>query len=142
MRRVDTIIVHCSYTPPSMDIGAEEIRRWHVEDNGWSDIGYHFVQRRNGIWEPGRPIERAGAHAKGYNGKSIGLCMVGGMAESDKRPDCNFTAAQWDGLSPFVLALLRRFTKACVKGHRDVDPHRACPTFDAAAWAATLTAES
>ena len=59
----DTIAIHCSATPPSMDIGVEKIREWHVKDNGWSDVGYHYIITRNGTIEPARPEELSGAHA-------------------------------------------------------------------------------
>src|SRR3546814_3669760 len=84
MRRIETIILHCSYTPPSMDIGAAVIKGWHVDGNGWTDIGYHFVLRRNGAVEEGRPLDVVGAHAKNFNGRSIGICLVGGMARSEE----------------------------------------------------------
>jgi N-acetylmuramoyl-L-alanine amidase len=88
MRLIDTIIGHCSFTPPKMDIGAAEIRGWHVDENGWLDIGYAYVIRRNGIIELGRDLdndgdvdEEIGAHARGFNAHSIGICVVGGMDE-------------------------------------------------------------
>lgn len=105
MRTIDSIIIHCAYTPPGMDIGATEIRRWHVEERGWKDIGYHYVVRRDGDVEPGRDldgdgdvVEEVGAHAAGHNAHSIGICLVGGRAEDDQAPDCNFTPAQWSSL--------------------------------------------
>ena len=54
------IVVHCSATKPSMDIGVKEIRDWHVNGNGWSDIGYAYVIRRNGALELGRDLDRDG----------------------------------------------------------------------------------
>lgn len=135
----DWIILHCAYTPPDMDIGAAEIRKWHVKDNGWADIGYHYVIRRNGAVENGRPEGQMGAHTKGYNMRSLGICLVGGMREGDKAPDCNFTAAQWASLASLVTDLLTRHPEAKVAGHRDFDPGRACPTFDAKAWATGLS---
>jgi N-acetyl-anhydromuramyl-L-alanine amidase AmpD len=138
MRPINTIILHCSYTPPSMDIGVAEIRRWHVGENGWSDIGYHYVIRRNGELEAGRPVGSVGAHAKGHNTGSIGVCLVGGMAEGDQRPDCNFSRRQWDRLDLFARGLLLTYPGCTILGHRDVAPGRACPTFDAKAWAAGL----
>lgn len=59
MRIIDTIIVHCSATKPSMDIGVEAIRQWHM-NKGWSDIGYHYVIRRNGVVELGRDLDKDG----------------------------------------------------------------------------------
>lgn len=46
--KTDYIVVHCAATKPSMDIGADTIRDWHVNGNGWRDIGYHLVIKRNG----------------------------------------------------------------------------------------------
>ena len=79
----DYIVIHCSATKPSMDIGAEIIKDWHVNERGWRDIGYHKVIKRNGDVEDGRDIRDSGAHAAGYNSKSVGLCMGGGMAEDN-----------------------------------------------------------
>lgn len=134
MRLISSIIIHCSYTPPSMDIGVAEIRSWHVEGDGWKDIGYHFVIRRHGLCEVGRPVEIAGAHVRGHNGNSIGVCLVGGMAEGDKRPDCNFTKHQWRRLFHLVDELTDKYPGAEVLGHRDLDPNKACPTFDVKEW--------
>lgn len=131
MRQIDFIIIHCADTTPDMDIGAEEIRRWHVEERGFSDIGYHYVIRRDGTVEPGRDERRIGAHAYGRNEDSIGVCMVGG------KPDCNFTAAQWASLATLVSELLDRYPSAQVIGHRDVSA-KPCPMFDAKAWAESL----
>ena len=62
-RKVTThCVVHCADTPAEMDIGAAEIRKWHTEDNGWDDIGYHYVIRRDGILENGRDTKMQGAH--------------------------------------------------------------------------------
>jgi len=66
MRPIDTLILHCSATPPDMDIGVAEIDTWH-KAQGWKRIGYHFVIRRNGIVERGRPLAQIGAHVEGHN---------------------------------------------------------------------------
>ena len=79
MRKIDRIVVHCSATTPTMDIGVGTIRGWHVLERGWSDVGYHFVITRDGEVQTGRPIERSGAHAKGFNKHSVGICYVGGL---------------------------------------------------------------
>jgi len=130
MRKINTIIIHAADTPANMDIGAAEIDRWHKE-RGWSGIGYHYVIRRDGSLEYGRPESEQGAHAYGHNSDSIGVCMVGGM------PDCNYTAAQWACMETLVSDLVRRYPDAEVIGHRDVSD-KPCPMFDAKAWASTL----
>lgn len=137
MRPIDAIIIHCSYTYSSMDVDAAEIRRWHMEDNGWQDIGYHYVIKRDGTVETGRPVERAGAHVKGHNARSIGVCLVGGKGRLPD-PGTNFTPAQWDSLRNLVVELKDRFPNAVIRGHYDYDKHKTCPTFDVKAWAEGL----
>lgn len=127
------IVVHCSATPPSMDIGREEIREWHL-DRGFSDIGYHWVIRRNGDVEAGRPGGDIGAHAQGYNSLSVGLCLVGGV-DGMLRPDANFTRAQYDQLESLLIGLQHAYPEATIVGHRDLpEVTKACPSFDVKAW--------
>lgn len=125
------IVVHCSATPPGMDIGANEIRRWHLA-RGWDDIGYHHVIRRSGHIEPGRPEHLPGAHAYGHNPRSIGVCLIGGT-DRDGRPDSNFTRHQFAALCRLTDDLKRRYPAARALGHRDVS-RKACPGFDVAAF--------
>lgn len=139
MRKVKDIILHCSYTRPTHDVDVETIRRWHVEDRGWRDIGYHWVIRRSGQIQPGRPESEPGAHVAGHNSNSIGVCLVGGMAEDSSAPDCNYTAAQWAALAWLVADILERHPDAKVSGHRDYAA-KECPCFDAKAWARTVHA--
>jgi len=134
MRRIDKIIIHCSYSTPTMDIGVDEIRRWHVEENGWTDVGYHYVVRRNGVVETGRPLERPGAHVKNFNANSIGICWVGGLSEDGKAED-NRTADQSIALFNLVQNLQEEFSGAAVLGHRDIKgSNKACPCFDVRSW--------
>lgn len=147
-RATDYIIVHCSATGPANDIGADEIRRLHasskgtmVEWNGgweeafgWSDIGYHQVIRRNGKLEFGRAPMAVGAHAKGFNTSSVGICLVGGINASG-RADSNFTRAQWHRLEMAVSAYKNLYPDAVVIGHRDLPGVvKECPSFDVPAW--------
>jgi len=134
MRQINYIAVHCSATQPSADVGVKEIRRWHVEGNHWRDIGYHFVIRRNGDLENGRPIEQAGAHVSGYNSNSIGVCLVGGV-DAKGRAEDNFTPEQWEALKALLCRLHKRFPEAEIKGHRDFPKvKKDCPCFDVRAW--------
>lgn len=131
-RRIEEIIVHCSATEAGMDIGVDEIRTWHLA-RGWKDIGYHYVIRRDGRLEQGRPETTAGAHVKGRNAKSLGVCLVGGVR--DGAPDCNYTSEQWYTLEILVKRFDRDHPGATVLGHRDVDGvDKACPCFDVRAW--------
>ena len=132
--KTNYIILHCAATRPSMDtIGAAEITKWHREQ-GYTDIGYHFVIKRNGKVEPGRGLEEIGAHTKGYNAESIGICLVGGVAQHDVTiPENNFTVPQWASLKKLVLEMKAKYPQAKVKGHRDF-ANKACPSFDVAEW--------
>lgn len=138
MRQIDTVIVHCSATPPGRDIGVKEIRDWHVNDNGWSDIGYHYVIRRDGTLEIGRPIHRAGAHTKGHNEGSIGICLVGGTrsyTQTHKRePEFNFTYRQLHKLLVLITDAKSQYDIKRVAGHRDFDDGKACPCFNVGEW--------
>lgn len=129
------IIIHCAATKPSQDIGAAEIRRWHRKQ-GWKDIGYHHVIRRDGTVEPGRPEDRAGAHAKGYNSVSIGVCLVGGLDEAG-RPEPTYTPEQWHSLAALTRELHSRYPDAEIIGHNNVAA-KDCPCFDVRAWWANL----
>ena len=126
------LVVHCSATKPSMDIGLREIKRWHVDDNGWRDVGYHYIIRRNGEVELGRSNRDTGAHAAGYNHKSISLCMVGGMAENNSAEN-NFTAQQWTALLDLVKQIKVDYPEANVIGHNEIS-EKECPSFDVQKW--------
>ena len=134
-KRTDYIIIHCAATRPSMDIGAKEIDLWHRRDKGYNGIGYHFVIRRNGKVEKGREQEEIGAHTFKYNDKSIGVCLVGGVTETNVNiPEDNFTPAQWASLKELVSVLKAAYHHADIVGHNNLDLQKACPSFDVGEW--------
>jgi len=134
LKSVDYLVVHCSATPETMDIGVEEIRRWHRQ-RGWMDVGYHKIIKRDGTIEDGRPITAPGAHARGFNHVSIGICLVGGVESDKKTPESNFTHAQWDALGTLLVDLKTVHRAARVLGHRDLPKvNKACPSFDVESW--------
>ena len=129
MRPVNEIIVHCSATKPTMNIGSEWIRRIHIHENKWRDIGYHYVIRRNGAIEDGRSIEKVGAHCNGHNTGTIGICMVGGITETG-RPENNFTPEQFEAVQNLIYSLVTIHpTIKKLSGHNDY-ANRACPCFN------------
>lgn len=133
MRKINTVVIHAAATPPSMQVGAAEIRRWHL-DRGWSDIGYHYVIRRNGKVEDGRPVSRAGAHVRGFNQHSIGVCLVGGV-DKNRNPADNYTKKQLAALMRLVRQLRADHDIVSVVGHRDFPRvNKACPSFSVAGW--------
>lgn len=140
------IVVHCSATRATSDIGRKEIELMHRQQ-GWRTIGYHYVIRRDGTVEKGRPDHEPGAHVKGYNSRSLGIVMAGGVAQDGRTAETNFTDAQYDALETLLVSLRDTYPTAKIVGHRDLSPDRngngkveknewvkACPTFDVAAW--------
>ena len=107
------IVLHCSASPGST---LESIRRWHVEGRGWDDVGYHFVIEESGALRIGRPLSMPGAHAKGANDKSIGVCLSG---NGDVYP---FQLAQVATLKKLCEALMLTYgiPSERVIGHREV----------------------
>lgn len=137
MARASTnyIVIHCSATRAIQDIGAKEIRQWHLT-RGFKDIGYHLVIRRDGRVEKGRALDAIGSHVKGHNANSVGVCMAGGLNNDTYAPEPNYTPAQWAALRATVAMLLKKYPKARVLGHRDFPGvAKACPCFDAKPWA-------
>ncbi len=133
--RTEFIAIHCADTTEEQDVGVKEIREWHLAPpRCWSDVGYHFVIRRNGTIELGRPLWAIGAHVEGYNNKSVGICLVGGKDTNGNKVD-DFTPVQMESLELCVRACKSRYPNAVVQGHTDFpNVGKLCPTFDAKAW--------
>jgi len=127
---VEKIIVHCSATREGDDsIDAQVIDGWHKQ-RGWKGIGYHFVVLLDGTIELGRGLKECGAHTKGYNCKSWGICYIGGVEKDGKTPKDTRTQEQKDALEYLLFFLKKLAPDAKIHGHRDFAP-KACPSFDA-----------
>ena len=135
MRVITLIVVHCSAVKPDQLSSAAQIDSWHRERGFHLGIGYHYVIRRDGTIEPGRPEWMIGAHChvKGhhYNSHSIGICYEGGL-DARGQPDDTRTAAQKKTMRHLLEDLHERYPRAMIVGHRDLSHDRDCPCFDAA----------
>ena len=129
MRKIDKIIVHCSATPEGRNYTVKQIDSWH-RNRGFNGIGYHFVIYLDGSVHVGRPLAKAGAHCKGYNAHSIGICYIGGVATDGKTPKDTRTSLQKASLVKLITELRQRFPNASVHGHREF-ANKACPCFNA-----------
>lgn len=175
MRPINLIVIHCSASPNADSLfrgkagaanfqnPAQVIDQWHAElgfhrtdefrsrqNPNLSAIGYHYVIDRAGLVLTGRHVDEVGAHAKNFNQKSIGICLVG----TDQ-----FSPAQWASLAHLVTAEVARITRRngpadrntpltsagairlageqgiAIHGHRDLpNVHKTCPGFDVATW--------
>ena len=110
-------------------VGQRCERNMQVLQRGFNDIGYHYVIRRDGAIEQGRPIEKPGAHAAGYNTNSIGICYAGGKGDNNQ-PEDNRTPEQKQAMYDLVASLKQQFPQAEITGHRDLPGvHKDCPCF-------------
>lgn len=128
MRKITEIIVHCADTPEGRDDKAADIERWH-KAQGYNEIGYHYVVDIDGTIEPGRDLECIGAHCKGHNTQSVGICYIGG-ADVNLKPKDTRTPEQKASLLLLLKFLRAKYPEATIYGHRDF-AQKACPCFDA-----------
>ena len=134
------IVLHYSATYPDQDYGVADIRKMHLA-RGFNDVGYHYVLRRSGAVEKGRPDTVVGAHVAGHNTGSLGICCIGGI-ERATGPNVgvdNRTEAQKVATVKLVRELLAKHPGAQVVGHRDLGATQ-CPGFDVRSWWAAANA--
>ncbi len=130
MRTITLIVVHCSANKAGSALRMADIDRMH-RALGWIGCGYHYVIPTDGTIEPGRPEEMMGAHCKHHNRHSIGVVYIGGLASDGTTPCDTRTPAQKAALRKLLGDLHRRYPKALIVGHCDLDPRKPhCPGFD------------
>lgn len=129
MRTISLIIVHCTANRAGSALRMADIDRYH-RSLGWKGCGYHYVIPVDGSIEAGRPEEMVGAHCRYHNRHSIGVAYVGGLSADGSRPEDTRTEAQTRALRALISDLLKRYPKALVVGHCDLDPMKPdCPGF-------------
>lgn len=128
MRYIDEIIIHCTATKAGKPVSVNTIRKWHLA-RGFSDIGYHYIVGIGGNIMVGRAINLAGAHTRGRNKNTIGICYVGGV-DLDLNPLDTRTPAQKESIRNLVRSLKVVFpTIKKVNGHYKYSS-KACPSFN------------
>lgn len=134
MNKPNKIFVHCSATDDAnTSIGASDIDEWH-RARGWDSIGYHYVIPKSGILQKGRLDDRIGAHAKGFNTDSLGICLVGTYDFNDK---------QISTLVDLLYKLMKRWGihTTDLKGHYEVNSNKTCPNIPGAVLRRLMQAE-
>lgn len=126
MNNIKYLVVHCSDTPDVRNHNAADIHQWHLERD-WSGIGYHAVIDRFGNVEMGRPTYWQGAHVKGHNHHSLGVCLIGQEV---------YTPIQYQALMTLLSQWQSQHPEAVIVGHNDLTPHKTCPNFNVQQWAA------
>ena len=126
MRVITMIIIHCSAVTPDQTSSAAQIDTWHRQRGFHLGIGYHYVIRRDGTIEPGRPEWMIGAHCVNHNAHSIGVCYEGGLDIRGQPADTR-TEAQKAAMRELLEELHGRYPKAVILGHHDLNPQKPCP---------------
>ena len=140
MRRIEQVIIPSTATNPSWysdksteDV-VDEIRRWHVNERKWRDIGYHYCIHRNGDIAKGRPMEQTEAHTRGMNKNSVGVALVGGRGGcSDDEFLDPYAEAQQASLRKLLDELHEDYPISMVSGH-SAFASKACQCFSVKEW--------
>lgn len=129
-RPINEIILHCTATFESQKVTMADIKRWHVVEHGWGDIGYHFVVDKDGAIYQGRALGQQGAHCKGHNATSIGVCYIGGLEDGSGKPKDTRTPKQKEAMFALVRSLLDDFGLRIENVHcHNEFANKACPCF-------------
>ena len=135
-------MIHCSATPSSFDVRPEDIHKWHIEERGWSRVGYSMFIRRSGKLDILIPFDRDDVidsweisnGAKGWNGRTKHICWAGGTGRSQTIAEDNRTVGQQNMLEAVVKMLIMLYPDIKVIGHNQV-AQKFCPSFSVPEWA-------
>ena len=121
-RTVKKVFIHCSDSDWRHHDDISVIRKWHVQERGWYDVGYHYFIKKNGTIQKGRSLELTPSSQRGYNSRTISICLHG----KEK-----FTEKQFESLIKLCLEIHRAYNgRITFHGHREVTDEKTCPNFD------------
>lgn len=129
------VIWHCTATPEGREVTYDDLWQWHVVQNGWSDIGYHYLIQLDGTVVPCRPENLVGAGVSGHNNDSIHISYAGGLAKDGVTAKDTRTPAQKVAMDDLTRDMARKYglTAADIHGHNEYAA-KACPSFDVATY--------
>lgn len=145
MEKLKYLVIHCTATPAGREVTSEEIRRWHTSPppvgRGWKQVGYSDIIHLDGWIECLVPFDQDNLvdpeeitnGAAGYNHLSHHVVYVGGCDKQQNALDTR-TPEQQDALLGYIRYFVHRYPSIIVCGHRDLDPKKACPSFDVSAF--------
>lgn len=140
------LVIHCTATPEGREVTAGDIRHWHTDPvskggRGWKQVGYTDLIHLDGSVERlvdnnedanVDPWEITNG-AAGYNSVSRHIVYAGGCDKNMKPKDTR-TEAQKEALKRYVRDFHSRFPQIRIVGHSELNPKKACPSFDVQAW--------
>jgi N-acetylmuramoyl-L-alanine amidase len=129
LKHVRFIVVHCAESKKTQDLTTDTLYKWHVIENGWDDIGYHYLIKDDGSRHECRSLEYRGAHERKINSLSIGICLEGGYGGRN-----DYTASQLQQLRSTILELQGKYPAAAVVGHNNFRTDKTCPNFNVPKW--------
>ena len=139
-REITEVVCHWTETPTNKNIGSEEINNLHV-DQGLNGIGYHYMIRRDGSIQRGRPVNIEGEHAINHNQRSIAVCFVGGINVPSETinltqyiSSSSLTRSQFNSFDHFCRAFYNVWPGGQIVGHSDIDTLTNDPGFDVRAY--------
>lgn len=137
MRHIHSIVIHYSATNYTTDFDVHDVTAWHLQ-RGFNDVGYHYIVKLDGTIQSGRPLDKVGAHVKGKNTGTIGICYIGGLISPEEATDTR-TQAQKMALR-YLVASLRTVLQRDLKvvGHNDL-ANTLCPGFSVTSEAWPMT---
>ena len=147
---ISKIVIHCSATREDQSYSAKQLERDHNARKILSPMGYHVYIRRSGEVIPGRSLNEVGAHVRGFNFGSLGICYEGGL-DKEGNPKDTRTEQQLNAILQTLIEIINKLqTNGCdikkikILGHRDLSPDidgdgevekhewlKECPCFDA-----------
>ena len=147
MAKMKYLVIHCTATPEGRPVTSAEIRHWHTDPvskggRGWNQVGYTDMIHLDGrVERMVKNNEDANVDqweltngAAGYNSISRHIVYVGGLATDGKTPKDTRTAAQTTAMINYVRDFHNRFPQIRIVGHHDLNPGKACPSFDVQQW--------
>ena len=147
MARMKYLVIHCTATPDGREVTAADIRHWHCDPvakggRGWKQVGYtdlfHLNGNRERLVDNNEDAEvdpwEITNGAADFNSVSRHIVYAGGCAKDGKTPKDTRTEAQKAALTAYVRDFHERFPEVRIVGHNELNPKKACPSFDVQKW--------
>ena len=135
------LMIHCADTPANKWFDRKDIEKWHLQERGWSRVGYSVLFTIDGRQDILIPFDKddiiesweISNGAKGWNGSTKHICYIGGKGGIDTRTD-----AQKVAMENFVKLHVMLWPDVKLIGHNQVNAVKYCPSFDVAQWALSI----
>jgi len=140
------LMIHCSATPEAKWFDRSDIEKWHLQERGWSRVGYSALFLLDGTLDMLIPFDRDDSienweisnGARGWNGSTRHICYIGGLSSDGKSAKDTRKAEQIKAMETFVKMHAMLWPKVKLIGHNQVNAHKCCPSFDVPQWAKSI----